>query len=82
MKSVLQIPASSGNHIFLIGVDLEKKKLWYRKGFNPKQEIEEDYEVFGDQVRTALINFHINWLSRFQELMSDQIKLRNGIQSE
>lgn len=77
MKSILQIPTSSGNHIFLTGVNPEKKKLWYRKGFNPGQKIEEDYEVFGDQVGTELINFHINWLNRFQELMSDQNILKN-----
>ena len=62
---VMCIPLPDKNSIFLIDVDTEKKKIWYRRAFNMKHKIEEYYEVHEGKVRTALIYFDLRYLDEF-----------------
>jgi len=78
-RQILYIPTSSGNSIAVINIDFEKKLIFYRKGFNPAQLIEERYEVFGNAVRTGLINFPNEWLDRWQELNSPEAELNEHL---
>lgn len=65
VKSVMVIPLPDKNHIFIIDVDTDKKKIWYRRAFNMKHKIEEYYEVHNGQVRTSLIYFDLKFLDIF-----------------
>jgi hypothetical protein len=74
-RQILYIPTTTGNSIAVIDIDFEKKLIFYRRGFNPAQLIQERYEVFGDTLRTGLIYFQNVWLDRWKELNDDEAEL-------
>ena len=64
--NIMHIPVlSTGNDIFISDVNLKDKMIIYRRGFNSKQKIEEDYIVVDNILCTALINFPVEWLDKW-----------------
>ena len=67
-KTIMVIPVpSDGNTIYVLDIDFASSIVTYRRGFNPKQKIDEDFIIHDGMVCTALIHFPVQWLELWNE---------------